>query len=108
MSNTRSRVRPELVPGEWEVQSLIVCSGTGRTRCEACGRVIRYIHCLKHKETAKVLDVGIECCGALTGDFDLAQRLQNEGKRKMGWREHYGDRPFWKQCTVKPTDLEGR
>ena len=102
------RIRPELVPGEWEVQMCLVWNGDRLYRCQACNQAnVRYIHRLRHIETAEVLQVGIACCGLLTGDPDIAQLLQNEVKRKLGWREYYGYNG-WRPCSASPDDLEER
>jgi hypothetical protein len=34
----------------------------------------------------------------------LAQLSQNEVKRKLGWREHYGY-AGWRPCEAKPEDV---
>jgi hypothetical protein len=101
-----SRIHRNLVPGEWEIQVCVVWNGDKLRRCQACKQAnVRYIHRLRHKETGVALEVGISCCGVLIGDPDLAQRLENEVKRKLGWREYYGTKT-WKPCAVKPEDLD--
>jgi hypothetical protein len=101
--NEGSRIRQDLIPGEWEVQVCLVWPKL--RRCQACNHAnVRYAHRLRHRATAEVLEVGIECCGVLTGDPDLARRLENAVKRKLGWREHYGTET-WRPCAVHPEDL---
>ena len=100
------RIRPDLIPGEWEVTHCLVHNGDRLLTCQACNQAnVRFVHRLRHKETAAVLSVGISCCGVLIADQDLARRLENEVKRKVGWREFYGT-TTWKPCAVKPEDLD--
>jgi hypothetical protein len=103
------RMRDDLVPGEWEVDSCYVFDRTPRLhRCQACNQKnVRYRHRIRHIETGKTMDVGISCCGVLIMDPDLAQRLENEVKRKLSWREHYQTRT-WKPCRATPEDLAER
>jgi hypothetical protein len=105
-NDVKTRMRSDLVAGEWEVQVCLVWNGDKLRRCQACNQAnIRYIHRLRHRETAAVLEVGIACCGVLIGNPDLAQRLENEVKRKLGWREHYGT-TTWRPCAVHPEDVD--
>jgi hypothetical protein len=102
------RMHSDLVPGEWEVDRCYVGLGNKLHRCQACSQAnVRFRHRLRHKQTGNVIDVGIKCCGVLIGNPELAQKLENECKRKMGWREHY-EVQSWKPCSVTIDDLEER
>ena len=102
------RIRPDLIPGEWDVQVCLVWNGKQLSTCEACNQAhVRFIHRIEHKKTDQQLNVGMVCCGVLIGDARLAERLENEVKRKLGWREHYGT-TTWRPCAVHPEDLEDR
>src|SRR5262249_41748122 len=103
-----TRIRGDLVPGEWEVLFCDVWPGPKLRRCEACNQDnIRYVHTIRHKATGLWIKVGVSCCGALIRDHDLARRLENECKRKLGWREFY-EVKTWRPCHVTPEDLEAR
>lgn len=103
-----SRIRSDLVPGEWQVLACQVWPRGQMRRCRACNQVnVRYVHVIRHKTTGLWIEVGISCCGFLIQDLDLATRLGNECKRKLGWWEYYGV-TSWKPCKVTPEDLEER
>lgn len=111
----KSRIKPELEPtlGAW---GWIQCECAVHTaaslevqltyQCGACGNSnLRFIHTVVNPETNKVLQVGIECAGFLTGDFEIARIGENEVQRKERWRKYY-ERPG--KCYVTVADLKNR
>jgi DNA-directed RNA polymerase subunit RPC12/RpoP len=77
-------------------------------KCAMCGnKNLRFIHVLKHEESRKEIEVGVECAGILVRlEHEPLPRLaENETARKEKWRRRYGT---FGMCVTTIDDLENR
>jgi hypothetical protein len=103
------------VPGEW-LYSYCYCNVTlGENdwkyygyQCSLCGnKNLRFIHVLKHKDSRKEIEVGIECAVHLLfpEEKDFPRLAENETARKERWRRRY---QTYGICRTTVDDLQNR